>query len=242
MSKVMLPDIRTQQLSLGNILSWGWSIYQKHFVNILIVTLIITFPLNIALEVIPMPLAFANGILIFIFSVLEAMAIMLITERAVNNETMSIGDALRRAANRWTRGIGTNILASIFILFLFLLLIVPGIIWSVYYAFIVQVVALRNESGKSALDYSEVLVQGQWWRVFGTGFVLNLIPFCLSLGIEHILGLLNTNLVINVIATTLVDIITGFTIVAITVLFLNLDYQKNIITTIKLSDTIHLSA
>lgn len=226
---MMLPDIRTRRLSFGNILSWGWSIYQTHFVNILIVVLIINIPLNIATKVVTEP--YPNAILSIsesIFDVLEAMAVMFITESAVNNETMSFGDALRRAANRWASGILTYLRAGVILFFLFLLLIVPGIIWSIYYAFILQVVALRNESEKSALDYSEVLVHSQWGRVFGTSVILILMISGLSYGIELILGLLKTNLVINAIAATLVDIITVFDTVAFTVLFLNLDYQKTL--------------
>jgi len=106
--KVILPDIRTKRLSFGNILSWGWSICQTHFANILIVVLIINIPLNIATAAVTEP--FPNSILNIsesILDVLEAMAIMFIVESAVNNETMSFGDALRRAANRWASGILT---------------------------------------------------------------------------------------------------------------------------------------
>jgi len=237
---VTLSDIRTQQLSLGNILSLGWSIYQKYFVNILIVTLIANIPLNIAQEVITVPII--NYILVTIFGVPWTMAVVFITERAVNNETMSFGDALRRSVDRWVSGVGTNIVAAIILLLLFLLLIVPGIIWAIYYTFSNQVVALRNKDGKPALDYSKALVQGQWGRVFGTGFILTLIAGGLYFGITYILGLLSTSPVINVVATTLGDITAAFTTVAITVLFLNLDYQKNIITTSNLSGTINLSA
>ena len=232
-------DIRTQQLSLSNVLSLGWSIYQKHFANILIVTLIVNIPLNIALEFITVPLV--NNILITIFSVLSTMAVVFIAERAANDETLSFGDALSRSVNRWASGIGTSLLAGIILFLLFLLLIVPGIIWAVYYTFAVQVVALRNEGGKSALDYSKALVQGQWGRVFGTGFVLSLIAFALAFGIGYVFGLLSTSPVLSVVATTLGDIVTAFTTVAITVLFLNLDYQKNAITTSNLGEASNLS-
>jgi hypothetical protein len=226
---VILPDIRTRKLSFGNILAWAWSIYQTHFVNILIVVLIINIPLNVATKVVTEP--FPNSMLSLsesIFYVLEAMAIMFITESAVNNETMSFGGALRRAANRWASGLLTALLAGFILFFLLLLLIVPGIIWSIYFTFVLQVVALRNESGKSALDYSEVLVHSQWGRVFRTSVILTLMLSGLSYGIELILGLLKTTLVINAIEATFVDIITMFATVAYTVLFLNLDYQKNL--------------
>jgi uncharacterized membrane protein len=183
-----------------------------------------------------------NILLALFFDVLWTMAVVFIAERAVNNETMSFGDALRRSADRWVSGVGTNIVAAIILLLLFLLLIVPGIIWAIYYTFWIQVVALRNKDGKSALDYSKALVKGQWGRVFGTGFIITLIPGGLYFGIAYILGLLNTSPVINVVAATLGNITTAFTTVAFTVLFLNLDYQKNIITTSNLSGTINLSA
>lgn len=218
-------DIKAPSLSLSRILLLSWSIYLDHFVDILLVTLIVNIPLNIALQFTG---RFVNNILVIIFSVLSVMAIVFITERAINGETLSFSQALRLSTARWASAIGTNLLAGIILLLLSLLLILPGIIWAVYYTFSSQVVALRNEGGKSALDYSKALVQGQWGRVFGTGFTLSLLAIVVLFGIGLVLNTGGSNAVIDIVATTLGDVATAYTTVAITVLFLNLDYQKNL--------------
>jgi len=218
-------DVKTPSLSLSRILSLSWSIYLDHFLDILLVTLIINVPLNIALQFTG---RFVNNVLVIIFSVLSVMAIVFIVERAVNGETLSFSQALRLSTTRWASAIGTNLLAGIILLLLSLLLILPGIIWAVYYTFSSQVVALRNEGGKSALDYSKALVQGQWGRVFGTGFILSLLAIAVIFGIGLVLNTGGSNAVIDIAATTLGDVVTAYTTVAITVLFLNLDYQKNL--------------
>jgi hypothetical protein len=218
-------DIKAPSLSLSRILSLSWSIYLDHFVDILLVTLIINVPLNIALQFTG---RFVNNVLVIIFSVLSVMAIVFISERAVNGETLSFSQALRLSTARWASAIGTNLLAGIILLLLSLLLILPGIIWAVYYAFSSHVVALRNEGGKSALDYSKALVQGQWGRVFGIGFILSLLAIVVLFGIGLVLNTGGSNAVIDIVATTLGDVVTAYTTVAITVLFLNLDYQKNL--------------
>jgi hypothetical protein len=56
-------------------------------------------------------------------------------------------------------------------------MLLGGIIWGVYYSFFVYAVALRQVSGKAALDYSKATVQGEWWRVFGYLLALGFLSF-----------------------------------------------------------------
>lgn len=61
----------------------------------------------------------------------------------------------------------TNILASVFIFLWFLLLIVPGFIMAIYYAFVAWVFIFEGLKNKAAMRRSKELVKGQWWAVFG---------------------------------------------------------------------------
>lgn len=74
----------------------------------------------------------------------------------------------------------TNILASIFIFFWFLLLIVPGFIMSIYYAFVSWVFIFEGMKNKAAMHRSKDLVQGHWWAVFGR-LLLFILPIALIL-------------------------------------------------------------
>lgn len=74
----------------------------------------------------------------------------------------------------------TSLLKGVIVFAGTLLLIVPGIIFSVWYAFILYGVLLADERGWQALESSKKLVQGRWWGVvwrlllpglvFGLGF------------------------------------------------------------------------
>jgi hypothetical protein len=47
-----------------------------------------------------------------------------------------------------------------------LLLIIPGIIFAVYYSFVVWVFVFENKTGMDAVNRSKELVKGRWWDVF----------------------------------------------------------------------------
>lgn len=59
-----------------------------------------------------------------------------------------------------------SILSGLAILGGFLLLIIPGIIFSVWFAFSFYVVALENKEGTEAMKESKKLSEGRWFAVF----------------------------------------------------------------------------
>ena len=74
----------------------------------------------------------------------------------------------------------TGFLAGLVLIAFTLLLIVPGIIWGVYYPVLVPVVAF-GLSGTSALAESKRLVKGNWWRTAGCLIVIELVSLLLAL-------------------------------------------------------------
>lgn len=65
----------------------------------------------------------------------------------------------------------TNILTSVILILWFLLLIVPGIMMSVYYSFVAWVFIMEGLKNKAAMRRSKELVQGRWWLVFARIFL-----------------------------------------------------------------------
>ena len=61
----------------------------------------------------------------------------------------------------------------------FLLLIIPGIVVSVYYIFVAWVFIMEGLKNKAAMRRSKELVKGQWWpvfwKIFLPTFILSLI-------------------------------------------------------------------
>jgi len=62
----------------------------------------------------------------------------------------------------------------------YLLLIIPGIIFSIWFLFSVQALVLAGQKGAKALKFSRRLTQGWWWSVTWRVYILVLIGLGLS--------------------------------------------------------------
>jgi len=58
---------------------------------------------------------------------------------------------------------------------LFLLFMVPGIIFMVYWIFSFYILIIEKKGIRGSLRKSKAVVRGRWWRVFGYGLLLSLI-------------------------------------------------------------------
>lgn len=121
----------------------------------------------------------------------------------------------------------TGLVGGIIVALLSLLLIIPGIIWLVYYSFIFYVAALRNLAGKRALDYSKSLVEGQWWRVAGITLLIGFFNFVAIMVVSIPFAIISVNPFFTILPNTLANIVTAYFTVTLVVFFLNEDYLQN---------------
>ncbi len=77
--------------------------------------------------------------------------------------------------------IGLAILTTIFILLWSLLLIIPGIIASIFYSFAVYALFFEGQKGMSAIKRSVRLVKGYWWAIFGRVLLLGVLIWIFSM-------------------------------------------------------------
>ncbi len=236
----MIRQILERELSISEILSNSWNIYSKQFKSITIITLMIYVPINIILYLIGDNIVdieslknYNNVIKLLenLFGIIATMGIAVVVEKTILSENdieASWGEAISTAFSRWGSCIGTNILGGLIILGLSMLLIIPGLIWALYYAFSVQVVVLKNIGGKEALDYSKSLVKGQWWKTFGTLFVLGIIGILIGIVIGIAIEFFSPYLPdsTSIITDTALDIFGAFFTVAFTVYFINIDFVR----------------
>lgn len=234
---MLLERIRTTEFKLGDILSEGWAIFTGRFRTILAIILIVYIPINIVLSLVAPPeeagleqlgQSFQFGQFLYLwFGILATMAVAFVVERSLVGENIGFRQALRKAVSRWGSMIWVNIIAGLIVLGLTLLLIVPGIIWYVYYTFVAYAVVLRGKGGKTALDYSKSLVKGNWWRVFGISLLFAILSFLTYIVVDIPFWFLPQNVLTIVVSTTLGDIVSTIFLVAMVIFFLNLDYLKN---------------
>ncbi|MEZ4734405.1 MAG: hypothetical protein R3E79_45520 [Caldilineaceae bacterium] len=236
----MESRIKSQRLYVGDLFMEGWRLYNANLTNILGVVLCVYIPINLVLALLPADVRLLEDspqgvqlynnlvqLLEFFIGIIATMGIAAIVEKAVHGETLSWDAALRHGLARWPSAIGTGLLTGLILLGLTLLLIIPGLIWSIYYAFWIYVVALRDMGGRTALRYSKSLVQGQWWRVFGAFFVIGLVGLVVVLTVTFLLHLIASNPLADFIINTVVNVIGAFFLVVTVLFFLNTDYVQN---------------
>ncbi|HWR02097.1 MAG TPA: hypothetical protein VN371_09560 [Chlorobaculum sp.] len=159
-------------------------------------------------------------------SVIPSMAIIKMVESAELGTTMNWQDALRHAVARWSSSILTMLIMMLIVFGLTLLLVVPGIIWEVYYVFAINVVSLRSLSGKAALDYSKRLVKGQWWRVVGYGLAVGIGVVIVQIPVNLIASFLPLSPLAALINAAAGSLVYLFTTIVFTLFFLNLEAMK----------------
>jgi hypothetical protein len=249
--------IQTQQFGISQILNLGGKIFSSNFRKILTVILCVNLPkyiLGLAnIDAVIEPLGLEGhinalilgsiGVLQLLIQTIGTTAIAYLVERFIYDENTTWKQALRHGASRFPSQLGTSLLSILILTGLTLLLIVPGLIWSVYYIFLIYVVAIRGIGGMKALDYSKMLVQGQWWRVLRMSLILGFLLGIAFVGLDVCNGILlslplmllpitnpavETIFEMAIIATKIsTDMLGALFCVTATVWFLNVDYLKN---------------
>ncbi|MFA5937245.1 MAG: hypothetical protein WC822_05230, partial [Candidatus Paceibacterota bacterium] len=83
-----------------------------------------------------------------------------------------------------------SILNGLAILGGFILLVIPGIIFSIWFSFTTYAVVLDNARGTAALSASKKLVVGRWWAVLVRLFIPGILFALLIAATQGIVGVL----------------------------------------------------
>ena len=165
------------------------------------------------------------------FPIASGAATYAISERYLGNE-VTIGEALGLALSRfWTLSVA-QITATIRVLFGFLLLIVPGILWMLSYTLIVPAVLVEGHKATPSLRRSRDLVKGHRGKVFCVMFIVNLLQVILALGVSMISGMIfnsdsGSGAVLNSAMNNLLSIfLTPLGIVATILLYYDMRIRK----------------
>lgn len=239
----MFKDIYEKEFGIRDVLTKAWLVYCKQFKALATMMLIVSLPsiiINYCMIKYVAKLNHLTGSVTVVLAIVIVMIVaalinfvgvlgsILIVEDTVKDDSNEINwkTIFSTAFSKLPSYIGTNLLAAFILFGLSLLLVVPGIIWSLYYVFFTQVVFLRGIGGKDALDYSKSLVKGRWWKVFWILFVIGLIYMAMFFGIG-MLSFFLPNALKVVFSICMYVVVFVFFIVGQTILFLNLDYLKN---------------
>ena len=181
-----------------------------------------------------------------IFSFVYSGAVVDVIAKDYLGKPVSVGSAISYAFKRFGDLFVTAILAGLVIGLGFFLLIVPGIIFAIWFVFVTQVVMVEGMGGSKALSRSKSLTEGHRGRIFGIlfvmGLLLGLINFGLTLGLATILpvqeimrtpmglvgGPINyTNFCITVFIQYLLTIVfSSFQSICVTLMYFDLRVRK----------------
>ena len=128
------------------------------------------------------------GVAIFLLVVFPLCSAAMIHSISASylGETLSAGESFARAAPRLLPLLGTNLITGIAIMVGYMLCVVPGVIFGLWFLLIAPVVILERIGGSSAMGRSRELMRGN----LGKGFVLMLVVGLLSWVVNFALGML----------------------------------------------------
>ncbi|MBD2303169.1 hypothetical protein H6G80_32660 [Nostoc sp. FACHB-87] len=176
------------------------------------------------------------GILFIIFYVIIVFPVYvngltILTEGYVLGENPQIDVAIKRILSRIIPLTGLSIRFGIICFLLSLLLIIPGIIYAVNNSYYGQAFILRGQTGKAAFEYSRSLVKGNWWKVFLLSIISSIIISQYEKWIAKILNrvLIDFPALVAIIGDIIsINLVAAVTIISGVLLFLNLEFQKQL--------------
>ena len=161
----------TKPMDLGAILDGSFSLYRRHFAVLVGSVGILTVPL--ALLAIPFgPYALLLTVLAGLIT--PAVGALVVGDVAVGREP-TIGGVWSRLGRLILPLVLTGILVWFVVALGTLLLIIPGVLFYVWFALSAQAIAIEDRRYAGAMGRSRELVSGSWWRVFGILIVIGLV-------------------------------------------------------------------
>jgi hypothetical protein len=155
-------------MDLAGMFDASFSLYRRYFVTLIGAVGVIVVPVAL-LEVALGPFAFLGSSLAGLIA--PAVGVVLAAQVALG-ETPTIGRIWRRVGRIIVPLLITTLLVAVAVVVGTVLLIIPGILFYVWFALSSQAIVIENVRYFRAMRRSRQLVLGSWWRVFGILLVI----------------------------------------------------------------------
>ncbi len=100
---------------------------------------------------------------------------------SLKKDKFSYKEILENGKSNYWRYFGFTIVVTIFIMLLFLLLIIPGVIFAVYWVFAAYVFLEKKQKIIDSLKESKRIVKKRWWKTFGYMILFGLVTLAFVL-------------------------------------------------------------
>lgn len=174
-------------------LSKAFDLYKFHASKIFIFSLLATIPALCSLL-----LVYSGGfsresvvitIILPVIGALIGVFFQIIFINLAKNPTASNQDLFNITFARFFPYLGTILLQGIALAGLYLLFIIPGIIFTTRWIFTPYIVASTDKAGVKAISRSAKITKGNWWNVYGTSLGFGLLVGLLALVLFSLLML-----------------------------------------------------
>jgi hypothetical protein len=203
-------------MRFGELFGKSWQEYKSNFKVFLIIFLLLSVIPSVIYFVasIPLNLKFLNltesglsemfslmlqlkyvipsiilGILMFLLGLL--MSASFVYNSLYRKKEMSVRETLMGGKKYFWKYFLFSIVYFIFLGLLFLLFVIPGIIFLIFWMFASYILIGENKGILESLKISHDIVRGKWWRVFGYALLFMLIAIAISIGFSIVGGIIN---------------------------------------------------
>ena len=237
----MIKNIYKDYFSFWELFLKSISFFKDNFKYILFISLIIYLPIDIASYYL------SENIIVFedfsfeerlryikninwissIFWIIVVTFVIFLVKWDVDWEKKSFNKYFKLAISNWWKAIIWSICYWFFVWFFTLyLIIIPWIIFWIYWIFFLQIILLKKIKILDSIDYSIKLVKWNWWKIFLSLIFLYSLLILLSLWMTFIPYI--ENLFIDIFITFIIDLLYLFIVIFFTFKFLNLDRDNNL--------------
>ncbi len=227
-------DHYPREFSFQEILLIAWNIYKKNYTLIFTLVFVVQLPVNIIIYGVLQLDSFTEAsminidtdtwiilITISIFSLLQPIGIISLVKSITIREDIDFKLIIRRALNSLLPVAVTMFMMIIFLIILTMALIIPGIIFTIFWIFTLQVVVVTGLIGIPALRRSFYIVRKRWWRVFLYTLIISMIGMVVYLLGAAIKTLFGDSQLLLALIYTLIAVPMAYSTVAFAVMFIN---------------------
>lgn len=162
--------------------------YFKKFMFLMLVGLVAYLPVNLITSWLAVNTSMVVGIILVILFVAAVLFLIYFAIRSqigmylvLKNPTMEFKELFKSTKSLFWKFFGLSLLSGVLIFLWTLLLIIPGIIFGIFYSFVLYLFIFEDVRGMNAIKRSKALVTGYWWAVFGRTCFMILVAILASL-------------------------------------------------------------
>lgn len=168
---------RKKMITIDELVTGSIRLYKEHFkkfILMMLISLASYVPFYLIVEWLKVNTNIILGVVLIILLVLSVLVLIYFGVRSqigmyfiLKNPKMEIKELFISTKTLFWKFLGLSLLTGILIFLWTLLLIIPGIIFGVFYCFASYLLIFEDVKGLNAIKRSKALVTGYWWAVFG---------------------------------------------------------------------------